>query len=387
MRNELPDSDTFIKLVLVLVLILSITVTVSADEPNVGILRVYSFAGPKAVAPNSPFMVTLDIEYGLHGRPDNATIRAAIYNGNVNFNSPIWQSGPEIVKGGGDKVWSASLTAPQTEGSLTLVAIAYFLDQGSWRYFNNSINGLSYRQLTIKIATTANLEVGLGVPNVAFSIDDMAVKTTADGNATTMLLLGTTHVVSVPPIVEFQNSTRIVFSGWSDGNDQTQRNILVDGDVELHGSYQIQYALHVNSVISSYTEWHDSGSNVTLQSPRYAPLNWPLGFLGMKFNFEGWSGDVSSTQPVINLTMSKPMTVNGNYSFDYTYLILPVILAAGVLVGVILVIRHRREAKVTVESPIQASTLRCPHCGEVIEEAWAHCIKCGGALAEKSSHV
>ena len=62
-------------LLVVLVLITSAgTSVVLADEPNVGILRVDSFQVPREVAPNSVFSVTLDVEYGLHLRPNNATI-------------------------------------------------------------------------------------------------------------------------------------------------------------------------------------------------------------------------------------------------------------------------------------------------------------------------
>ncbi len=375
-----------LKATLIVLLVISFGGVASAEEPSVGILRVYSFAGPKQVAPSSVFIVTLDVEYAVHG-PENATIRGAIYEGNADFGSAVWQSEPEIVNGGGDKVWSINLTAPQTERSITLVAFAYYLDQGSWKYYNNSINGPSFRQLTIKIATTASLEVGLGAPSLEFSIDDMSLKTGADGDAHTRLPVGTTHVVSVPPIVEFQNSTRIVFTGWSDGNNQTRRNVVLNGDVELHGSYRIQYALHVNSVMSSYTEWHDVKSDVILESPRSVPLNWPLGFLGLKYNFEGWSGDISSKESEINLTLSRPVTVTANYSFDYTYLVMPGILAVGVLVGVLLAVRHRRgRTKVTAESSAEASSLQCPHCGEAIEGGWAHCIKCGGALVAQGSH-
>jgi hypothetical protein len=66
------------------IMVLAVSViTVSAEEPNVGILRVASFVYRKEVAPNSTFQVTVDVEYGLHGRPNNATIRAAIYSGVV----------------------------------------------------------------------------------------------------------------------------------------------------------------------------------------------------------------------------------------------------------------------------------------------------------------
>ena len=62
-------------LLIALVLMFSAgTVAVSGDEPNVGILRVDSFQVPREVAPNSVFSVTIDVVYGLHGRPDNATI-------------------------------------------------------------------------------------------------------------------------------------------------------------------------------------------------------------------------------------------------------------------------------------------------------------------------
>ncbi len=235
-------------LMVVIALIFSTHFSVaSAEEPNVGVLRVRSFKVPSEVAPVSIFPVTLDVEYNLHRRPANATIRAAIYIGDINFSNPIWQSDPVIVMEGGDQIWHANLTSPATEGSLRLTTCAYYLDEDGWRFYNNTLNGPSFMQATIRIGKTASLDISLGVVGLHVSIDNSTVVTSSSGDAQTMLFVGGTYLVSVAPTVEFQNATRIIFTGWSDGDRQTERSVVIDGDVRLVGSYKIQYALQTYS--------------------------------------------------------------------------------------------------------------------------------------------
>jgi hypothetical protein len=375
-------------LLVVIVMILSFnTYAVSAQEPNVGILRVYSFQAPREVAPSSIFSVNLDVEYGLHGRPDNATIRAAIYRGDANYSEPLWQSNPEIVRGGGDKTWSINLTSPSTEGYLNLIAYAFFLDQGAWKFYNNSLNGPGFSQVTIRIGKTATLDVELGTSGVPVSIGTMMVKTSSNGDARMMLLVGSTYAISVAPAVDFQNSTRVVFNGWNDGTNQTQRSVLLDGDVNLVGSYKVQYLLRVSSPVSSYSEWHDAGSVVKLQTPSSLPMNWPLGFLGLKHNFIDWTGDVNSPLLQINITMNAPKTLKANFSADYSPLVVPAIIAAGIAGGVVLSLtRHRRRAS-DEHATTEESTLHCGTCGEDVEMGWTHCTRCGADLADSESSV
>jgi hypothetical protein len=357
------------------------TVAVSGDEPNVGLLRVDSFQVPREVAPNSVFSVTIDVVYGLHGRPDNATIRAALYKGDFNYSDPLWQSSPVTVSRGGERIWNVSLTSPSTEGEFKLTAAAYFLDQGTWRFFNNSINGPGISQAIIKVGKSASLEVTLGAAGVPVIVGNQTITTSSNGDAQTMLFVGNTYVVSVEPLVDFQNSTRLVFNGWNDGNNQTQRSVVLDGDVKLVGSYRTQDLLRVNSPVSSYSEWYDAGSNVELHSPSSVPMNWPLGLVGLQYNFVGWTGDINSPLSDVNVTMNSPKTLNANFSADYAPLILPVVIVCGVTGAVALLIRRPRQSNENKST----EALRCGKCGEVVENDWTHCIRCGANLRDSES--
>jgi hypothetical protein len=369
----------------VVVLISFNAIAVSAEEPNVGTLRVYSFRTPREVAPNSVFSVHLGVEYALHNRPENATIRAVIYRGDVNFTAPFWQSDPEIVTRGGEKIWDVNLTSPLTEGYLKLTAYAYYLDEGAWRFFNNSLNGPGFRQVTIKIEKTTNLHLELGMLGVPVSIDNMTVKTSSNGDAQITLFVGNTYVVSVPYAVEYQNLTRMIFSGWNDGINQTKRTVVLDGDMKLVGSYRLQYLLQVNSLISSYSEWYDAGSNVKLQTPTSIPMDWPLGLLGAKYNFVGWTGGIISSVSQVDVTMNAPKTLTANYSVDYAPVVASAIFASGVAGAVVLFLTRRRGKVLDQVVSSGESTLRCSNCAEVVEKTWTYCDHCGRDLTLSAS--
>jgi hypothetical protein len=349
-------------------------------------LRVASFECPREVAPGAAFPVSLDVEYAVQGLPNSATIRGAIYPGNISSTSPLWQSAPVSVSNGGDQVWNISLTAPSTEGFLNLTAYALFLDNGTWSFFNDPVSGPGVSQTTIKIGKSANLSINLGAPNVDLTINGTTVKTSAGGNVSSELAVGSSPLVSVPPTVEFQNSTRIVFVQWSDGVNETQRHVLIDGDVTLSASYRTQYLLRVN-IGSTSEAWYDKGSNVTLTAPTSGAGSWPLNLFGVTQTFTGWSGDVHSSMPQLNVTMDSPKTIIANFAVDYLPLAVPVIFGVGIALMVIsLVIMRRRSSNLsTVGVPNQSTDSVCPNCGQTTEEGWVHCIKCGTRITRPSS--
>ena len=123
-------------LAILLALICS-TGNVMADS-NVGVLRVDRFIYPKQVAPSSNFQVTVDVEYGLYGVNPTATIRSAIYNGPINYTTPLWQSDMVNVSYVGEQLWNTTLNSPSSEGYLNLTAYAFYLEGGVWKYYNNS---------------------------------------------------------------------------------------------------------------------------------------------------------------------------------------------------------------------------------------------------------
>jgi len=184
--------------------------------------------------------------------------------------------------------------------------------------------------------------------------------------------------------VELQNSTRLVFRGWSDGSNKTQRTILLDGDSRLVGSYLVQYLLHENSIVSDYshTSWYDAGANVSLHVESSVG-----GFLGLRYVFRGWSGDLGSTSTSVSLIMDKPKVVNADFVVDYSPLVIPIILVFGVVGGIFLAILIRRmpapiEEDVSTE---EVPSKFCDGCGEPVEEDWTHCIHCGRVLGSPES--
>jgi hypothetical protein len=365
---------------IVAILVLSFgTIGVFAEETSLGRVRIASFVCPRQVAPGSVFSVTLDMEYEIR---TNASVRAIILGSMANASTPLWQSDVSSVSGGGDKVWAINFTAPPTEGTIQLSAYAYYFENGTWKFYNDTVLGPGFRQVVIKVARNAILQVEVGVPGLELTLGNLSATTTPAGDVGVSLPVGMKYALSVPGVLQYQNSTRIMFDGWQDGNNQTSRIISIDGDTQLVGSYRTQYLLRVTSTVSSYSyeKWYDAGSNVTLQRVNSVPMVWPLGLLGGKYNFAGWSGDVNSRSGEINFTMNSPKNIYANFSIEYGALIvIPIIIAAGVIgEASLLVLKRKKTAQVKAEPAISVST--CSNCGGSIEEGWLHCIHCGGKL-------
>jgi hypothetical protein len=289
------------------------------------------------------------------------------------------------VTGGGDRTWNVILTAPTSEGTMQLIAFAYYLNGNVWRYYNDSVQGPGYEQLVVKVARTANLEIDLGEAGLQVTVANSTQQTSLSGSTEIMLPVGETYSLSVPAQVDLQNATRLIFNGWSDGNNQSERSILLDGDVKVVGAYRHQYLLQVSSIVFtySYSEYYDPGSNVTLQVETSVSVNSSLSLLGLKYNFQGWSGDVNSQSNRVNFTMNSPKSIKANFSVDYTPLVLPGILLLGIIGAIVLVLLRRKRADVEPLSEAAESTsgesdsLRCSSCGEAVEKEWKHCIHCG----------
>jgi len=361
-------------------------------SPNIGLLRISNFYCPREVVPGSSFPVSLDVEYAIQTMPDQATIRAAVFDGNSNLANPVWQSDPTSVSNGGDQVWNFTLTAPLTEDFLNLTAYAYFLQNGTWTYFNNPVNGPGVSQRTVKIGKTANLDINIGASSVGVTVDGTTEQTSSSGDAVFPVAVSGSSSVTVPSVLTLQNSTRIVFIQWSDGVAQPQRRVPIDGDISLTAQYRVQYLLTINNG-SSVEAWYDKGTNATLTAPASLSVSWPLDVFGVTETFQGWSGDVQSTSPQVNVTMDSPKTVTADISVDYRPIVVPAILAAGFATAIISFFLVRSTTGgvelSTVEPPVEEKTPKpestCPGCGQVTESDWVHCIKCGTKLKDVSA--
>jgi hypothetical protein len=393
-----------------LVWLTALTVTVSTvvadSDQNVGILKV-SVKHPNFVSPSSQVSLLIDNNYAVH---DNATLKTRLFNGTLyHLGAELWHSDPDFISGPilGEQILAVNLTAPANDGKWALAAVTYFQNVGkyhyndtttndtsAWSYYNDTEYGPSFLQFTVEISKPAQLAVDLGISNVPIQTDDSITKTASNGTALLPFHVGENVTISVPQVLPLQNLTRLVFQGWQDGGNSTERSVLLNGNIRVKGFYQPQYLLQVNSVVPAYTQstWHNPGSSVTLKTATSAPMNWPLGSLGLRYNFKGWTGDVTSSSIRLSLVMDKPKVIRANFTPDLTPLTLPSILLAGVVGGVSLTIVQRRS--VANASPIetdsednetkQGSEKLCASCGRPTKESWAYCIKCGKNLGETS---
>lgn len=376
----------FLSIILVLLLTLGVAETISAEEPNVGLLRVASVRYPRQVAPSAKFSMVIDVEYAIH---INGTIKASLFEGSLmNLGSKLWESGPVGLIGGGDKVWAVNLTAPSGEQKWSLTVIAYYLDAGKWSYYNDAFSGPGYAEVTLKVATLASLEVDLGIPNIPVTIDASTNLTTAMGQVKLQLPIGKSYHLAIPPAVQFDNSTRVVFAGWQSGLNATQRTVEFHGDSKIVGSYKKQYLLQVNSIAPGYANstWYDAGSKATLVAKSTVPMSWPLGLLGMSYNFRGWRGAASSDSTQLNITMNGPKVMTADFTADYTPLVIPAIMVAGLL-GALALFIARRRIPARSGSVVEGETIGeaakskvCKSCGKPVEYDWTHCTYCGKTL-------
>ena len=382
--------QTFTSL-LVLFLTFFGTLVVVTASPNIGLLRISSFLCPREVVPGGTFQVTLDVEYAIQSIPNEATIRAAVYNANIGATTPLWESDPTTVSNGGDQVWNFTLNAPATEGFLNLTAYAYFLENGTWTYFNNPVNGPGVSQRTVKIGTTASLDIRIGAPGITVTVGGTTKQTSPMGDAVFPVAVSSSPSITVPPLAELQNSTQIIFTEWSDGIKEPNRQVRMDGDVNLTAQYRTQYLLTITNS-STFEEWYDKGANATLSAPTSTPAPWPLSVFGVTETFQGWSGDVHSSSTRINITMNSPMTITADMATNYLPLVIPAIFAAGIAAAIVSFVlvqtKLGNSEEGTVEAPAETTPEpppTCQTCGQVTEPQWVHCIKCGTKLRDIDS--
>jgi hypothetical protein len=372
-------------LVLLFLLPLLCTSVVAGDEPNVGKLEVVRVQHPSQVAPSTQFSLTIDVEYAIRF---NATMKSALFQGSEgNLGSELWHSDQLVLRGGGDKLWAVNLTAPQTEQNWVLTVFAYYFENGKWQYYTDDYRGPGFAEVNIKVAKLATFEVELGIPNVTVKVDNASEATSDMGSVSIQLLIDRVHEVSVPPFVPFENSTRLVFWEWEDGVNGTQRSLLFKGDSKLVGFYKTQYLLRVNSIVTDYShsDWYDAGACISLRVEGSLPMNGPLGFLGGRFVFRDWTGDFQSSSTSINVIMDKPKVISANFVADYTSLIIPAVLAVGIIGGIVLAVLRRRRISMpgALEEEVASEAAEpkvCENCGEPVEQDWVHCVHCGKAL-------
>ena len=198
-------------------------------------------------------------------------------------------------------------------------------------------------------------------------------------------------------VIPSGSATQYVFKTWlvdgaaKLGNPVT---LVMDAPHTVTAEYKVQHKLTVNSQYgtTSGSGWYDAGSTAEFSVTSSVPESGIMGSLGVKYVFQGWTGDSSAATPGSTILMDSPKTVTALWTKDYTqfYTITGAIAGIVIALMVVLIVLLRRKPKAPPAAyeapsappppaqPLEKAAARyCMHCGAELAPDATYCRKCG----------
>jgi hypothetical protein len=155
-----------------------------------------------------------------------------------------------------------------------------------------------------------------------------------DGTARS-LVPSAIHVISAPNIVETDNTTRLRFGSWVDGQTQTNRTENLQEDTSFGAVYVRQYLLSLQSSVgvASGAGWYDEGSSAQISISNSQPMSGLEGIVGARWAFQGWyeGQRLVSASNIASISMNQTLDLNAHWTADYTVPIAITVLATLVI--------------------------------------------------------
>ncbi len=161
---------------------------------------------------------------------------------------------------------------------------------------------------------------------------------------------GTSAIAAVDTgVVPTGDGVRQAFAGWagdaSGSSVSGSAAIVMDGPKAAFATWRTKYLVQVLTEVGAIEGggWHPSGAQATLVAPAEVVSG------GQRYAFAGWTGDVSSSDRSISLTVSGPMTVHVTWTnlgaaggFGGSTILLAILLIAITVTAVAIVLWRRR---------------------------------------------
>jgi hypothetical protein len=145
------------------------------------------------------------------------------------------------------------------------------------------------------------------------------------------------HEISIPAMVQVDNTTRLRFDRWMDGLTETDRTINLQYDMTYEATYVPQHVLALVTSQGNATGsgWYDEGSSVKITSPAAVPMAGIIGNLGGKWTFQGWyeNGKLVTTLASSSITMDRAHVLTAHWNLDYLIPIAILCIVAVAAVG------------------------------------------------------
>jgi len=226
----------------------------------------------------------------------------------LTVNSPYGQA-----SGGGwydkDQVATFSITSPVGGGE----GIRYIFNSWIGDFAGGSATGTVAMNAPKTVTATWKTQFLLTVDPRGGQVD----------KATQWLDSGTSvSVTAQSPCSVVEKKSRLVFAGWQSyaTGTLTTVTLVMDGPKTLIATWRSQYYLTVETKhgTASGEGWYDDGFTAEFSVPPEMPIDPPLGSLGGKYVFSGWTGDSTANTPRATILMDRAHVVAASWTSDYS---------------------------------------------------------------------
>jgi len=233
------------------------------------------------------------------------------------------------LTGSNVKTYSFNLTAPPVEKTWHLEAITRYWFKNNWLL--DDLDGMK----SFWVDVTNRLDLVVKVPNerIQIRVDGREYMGDSEGVIRIEVQQGT-HVIEAQPILQLGEDARMFFSRWSDGFRLNQRTILVNKPIVLEAIYTTQYRLIVESSHEKCygAGWYDVNSTATFTVPESVTAGDLTWIFGIRYRFERWSGDSTSSNSTSSLVMDSPKRVLATWRIEYSSAYIIGLLVIGAVV-------------------------------------------------------
>ncbi|MHA2069040.1 MAG: InlB B-repeat-containing protein, partial [Candidatus Thorarchaeota archaeon] len=157
------------------------------------------------------------------------------------------------------------------------------------------------------------LDVNLGEAYIPVYINSSKFYTNLLGYLRIRLVEGY-YNITVSEEEALQTGRRLHFDQWRDDVTTLYRMFYLNSDKVLYGDYSRQNYVTVDSLYGSPQGegWYDQGTRVTISVDPSDQVN-----ATTRFVFDGWSGDVVSSNPTYSFTVNSPKEVTASWKPQY----------------------------------------------------------------------
>lgn len=163
------------------------------------------------------------------------------------------------------------------------------------------------------------------------------------------------HNITVPALVNVDNSTRVRFDHWADGFNQTSRSISVKSDQTFEAIYLTQHSLTITGeeVTAKGAGWYDEGATAAFSIAAIKPMSGLLGMLGGQLKFQGWieNGKFMTNSTMGTISMNQPHNLTVLWQVDYTSPLAIVAVVGVAIIALTYVVIRSKRMSVSVRKP------------------------------------